>query len=96
MAISKSEARRLAQESMELGARVLRGELVIGPNEAEINGKKLTEWLKEYEGQEMILVAAPVGAIAIESQIKSCYTCGRDYTGTTCPRCAEARARLRG
>ncbi len=96
MAISKSEARRLALNSMEMGAHVLRGTLTIGPDGVKVDDKDIAEWLAQYSDWELILIAAPVGEIAIESEIKSCYTCGRDYKGDACPYCAEARARLRG
>ena len=96
MAISKSDARRLAMNSIEMGAHVLRGVLTVGPDGVKVDGANIAEWLAEYADSELILIAAPVGPIAIESQVKTCYTCGREYTGETCPRCAEARARLRG
>ncbi len=96
MAISKSDARRLAMNSIEMGAHVLRGVLTIGPDGVKVDDTDIAEWLTEYADSELILIAAPVGPIVSESQVKSCYTCGRDYKGTTCPHCAEARARLRG
>ena len=96
MTLSKSEARRLAKSAAEMDASILRGRLEFGPNGATVNGTLLKEWLAQYEDIEVILVAAPVGSNRfIESEIKSCYTCGRDYKGERCPYCAEARARLR-
>lgn len=96
MAISKIEARQLMIGAAEIGAQVLRGILTLGPEGIEIDGMNVTEWLTHYADAELLLIAAPVGKIAVESELKSCYTCGRDYTGETCPYCAEARARLRG
>lgn len=97
MAISKSEARRLTRISQEAGARVLRGKLAIGPDGAiTINDKALSEWLHTYENTEVLLVASPVDNITFEDEVRTCYTCGRDYKGATCPHCAEVRARLRG
>jgi hypothetical protein len=96
MAISKSEARRLAINSVEVGAHVLRGVLTIGADGLKVGERDVSEWLAQHANTELILIAAPIGQIAIESEIKTCYTCGRDYTGNTCPYCAEARARLRG
>jgi hypothetical protein len=96
MTLSKSEARRLAKNAAELDANVLRGLLEIGPDGATVNGTNILEWLAQYADGELILVAAPVGNDRfIESDIKSCHTCGRDYQGERCPYCAEARARLR-
>lgn len=96
MEISRSEARRLAINAAEVGAHVLRGIVTISPDGAAIDGTNVSEWLAQHAGSELMLIAAPVGKIAIESEIKTCYTCGQDYTGEVCPRCREARARLRG
>ncbi len=97
MAISKSEARRLTRVGMEAGAKVLRGKLSIGPDGViSVNDEALAKWLQSYNNEEIIFIAAPVGNIAIEDEIKTCYTCGRDYKGASCPHCAEVRARLRG
>ncbi len=97
MAISKSEARRLTRVGMEAGAKVLRGKLSIGPDGViSVNDEPLAKWLQRYNNEEIIFIAAPVGNIAIEDEIKTCYTCGRDYKGASCPHCAEVRARLRG
>lgn len=97
MAISRTEARELAKNGMEMGAKVLRGRLTVGPDGILIDNTDVATWLaQQEEGAEFILVAAPIGKSAVENEIKTCYTCGRDYTGEVCPRCARARARLRG
>ncbi|MBN1217625.1 MAG: hypothetical protein JXM69_01755 [Anaerolineae bacterium] len=96
MAISKSDARRLAKDATETGAHVLRGLLKADVQGARIGETNLLEWLAQYVDTEVILVVSSVGKGYIESGVKICYTCGRDYTGDTCPYCAEARARLRG
>ncbi len=96
MEISKSEARQLGINAVEMGAHILRGVVTIGPNGARIDGTNVSKWLARHVDSELILIAATVGKITIESELKSCYTCGRDYKGETCPHCAEVRARLRG
>lgn len=96
MKLSRSEARRLALRAMEAGAQILQGEVVIGPEGASVDGKPISEWLAQHADSELMLIAAPVGELAIENEVKTCYTCGEDYTGDACPRCREARARLRG
>jgi hypothetical protein len=96
MAISKSDARHLAKEATEIGAHVLRGVLTIGPEGAKVGETNVLDWLAQYADKELVLIATSVGQVFIESEVKICYTCGRDYTGDTCPYCAEARARLRG
>ena len=86
----------MAKQGMEIGAQVLRGVVTVGPNGARINDKDIAELLAQYDGAELILVAAPIEQGRAEAELKTCYTCGRDYTGDKCPYCAEARARLRG
>ncbi|MBN1995296.1 MAG: hypothetical protein JW953_21580 [Anaerolineae bacterium] len=96
MPVSKSDARRLTKEATEIGAHVLRGVLTVGPEGAKIGETDILAWLTQYAHEELMLIVAPIGKIFIESEVKICYTCGRDYTGDNCPHCAEARARLRG
>ena len=96
MAISRTDARHLAKVGAEMGARVLRGTLIIDADRATINDINLLEWLADHHGTEFLLIAAPVGRSGVEQEIRTCYTCGRDFTGDRCPHCAEARARLRG
>lgn len=94
MSVTKSDARRLAKEGLEVGARVLRGVLSDGPGGPTINDKKVLEWLAQHTDSEIVLIVAPIDR-DLTSGSKSCYTCGRDYEGKECPRCAQARARLR-
>jgi hypothetical protein len=95
LTVSKSEARRLAKDGLEMGAHVLRGILKVGPDGVTVNETDITAWLSRHAGSELILIAVPVGKLT-EGEIKSCRRCGRDYEGETCAHCAEARARLRG
>ena len=96
MAISKSEARKLGKNGLEIGAQVLRGVVNVGPDGVMIDGRNISDWLAQYADAELILIAAPIEKISTEDELKTCLTCGRDYTGHKCPYCAEARARLRG
>ena len=98
MPISRNQARQLAKSSMEMGARVLRGTLTVAEDgTVSLNHTNLAAWLTELAGQEVVLVAAPVGrGGAADDEVKSCLTCGRDYVGDACPHCAEVRSRLRG
>ncbi len=96
MSISKSKARQLAINAAEMGAHILRGVVTIGPDGVSINGTNVSDWLVQHADSELMLIAAPVGKVIIESDLKTCYTCGRDYKGEVCPHCAEVRARLRG
>ena len=96
MAISKSEARKLAKNGVEIGAQVLRGIVSFGPNGVQVDGTDISTWLAQHAKAELILIAAPIETLSAEAEVKTCLTCGRDYTGNRCPYCAEARARLRG
>lgn len=96
MAISKSDARKLAINVSEMGAQVLRGVLTVGPEGTKINGVNVLEWLNQHAGSEVMLIATPVGSGVSGDEEKTCSCCGRDYKGETCPYCTEARARLRG
>ena len=96
MELSRSAARKLGKNGLEAGARVFRGLVKIGPNGVEIDGQSITAWLAQYDDSEVLLIAAPIVKVDEEAKLKTCYTCGRDYQGETCPSCASARARLRG
>jgi hypothetical protein len=96
MAVSKSDARRLTKDATEIGGHVLRGVVKAGPEGITVGDTDLLEWLQQFNNSEVMLVGMRVEAGHIESDLKICYTCGRDYRGDTCPYCAEARARLRG
>jgi hypothetical protein len=92
------QARDLATRAYEMGAAVLRGELARQePDGWAIDGQPVTEWLAEYEGQEVYLIAIASDARSAPTVIRrTCRTCGRDYEGSECPHCREARLRLRG
>ncbi len=96
MAISRSDARQLAKTGMEMGGRVLRGSLSVGPDGIMVDNTNLADWLAQHSGGEIVLVAAAIGRSGVEQELKTCNRCGRDYTDDRCPYCAEARARLRG
>ena len=96
MELSRSAARKLGKNGLESGARVFRGLVKVGSNGVEIDGKSITDWLAQYNDSEVLLIAAPIVNVDDEVRLKTCYTCGRDYHGETCPSCAAARARLRG
>jgi hypothetical protein len=93
--VDKSEAQVLAAEALQIGAKALRGPL---RRESETEGwavgsVKLSSWLGNYEGQELIVIVLPLDSAAAR---KVCRTCGREYDGPECPHCREVRSRLRG
>jgi len=60
-----------------------------------INGVSLQEWLAKYEEQEVVIIVASLDDER-PMRVKVCRTCGTEYRGIHCPRCREARIRLRG
>ncbi|MDX1662890.1 MAG: hypothetical protein R3272_03790 [Candidatus Promineifilaceae bacterium] len=61
----------------------------------QIGERDLLEWLSAYAGEEIVLV---MGSLDDEAPIavRTCRTCGRDYTDLECPTCRANRIRLRG
>jgi hypothetical protein len=97
MTIPKSSVQELAIRAHEMGASVLRGSLQRLDEERgwAVGDVHLRDWLARHEGQDLILIAVVIG----EKQglpAKTCRTCGREYSGSECPYCREARERLRG
>ncbi len=97
MTIPKSDVQELAIRAHEMGASVLRGSLQRLDAERgwAVGDIHLRDWLARYEGRDLILIAV---AIREERELptKACGTCGREYSGSRCPYCREARERLRG
>jgi len=96
-AYRKASIRELASAAYELRSGVVEGRLRRNTEDGRwmVNDVKLDEWLGKYDGQEIVLIAA-----SLEDDRpmppKTCRTCGTDYIGVECPRCREARIRLRG
>lgn len=96
MSIRKASVLELASYAYELEAGVLRGVLERNPNGSwTINGASIDDWLANYEGQELVLVAASLEDDR-PMRTKVCRTCGREYQGVECPHCRQVRRRLRG
>lgn len=93
-----SHARDLATRAYEMGASILRGELARRDSgDWIVDGQSVAEWLAEFEGQQVYLIAIGVDAGSKPAAGKhNCRTCGREYEGQECPYCREARLRLRG
>lgn len=87
---------KLAASAQEMELDVMTG--VLQQDETgrwTIGGHDLTAWLATHAGQELVVVLSsaeddrPV-------QVRTCRTCGRDYTDLECPHCRANRIRLRG
>lgn len=93
----KASVRELASAAYELDAGVTEGRLHRSAEDGRwmLDDVRLDKWLAKYNKQEIVLIAA---SLEDERPIppKTCRTCGNEYTGIKCPRCREARIRLRG
>jgi len=93
-----ARARDLATRAYEMGAAVLHGQLVrYGPDGWAVDVQPVADWLADYEGQQVYLIAIAADAGVSEDVVRrTCRTCGRDYEGSECPYCREVWLRLRG
>jgi hypothetical protein len=60
-----------------------------------VGAHDLDNWLTAHEGEESVLV---LGSLEDDRPVavRTCGTCGRDYTEIECPYCRASRIRLRG
>ena len=95
MSLRKASVLEMATSAYELDAAVKRGILLRVDGRFTIMGEDLDSVLQRFEGQEIVLIAA---SLADDRPIdpRTCRTCGREYFGTECPHCRDARIRLRG
>ena len=96
-AYRKASIRELASAAYELESGVVEGRL---KRDAEggrwmVGDTQLNEWLDRYAGQQIVLIVASLDDNRPVPH-KVCRTCGTEYVGIECPRCREARIRLRG
>jgi hypothetical protein len=93
----KASIRELASAAYELDSGVVEGRLrrSVADDRWTVGGVALNEWLAKYDGQEIIVIVTSLDDDRPLSS-KVCRTCGTEYVGIYCPRCREARIRLRG
>jgi hypothetical protein len=96
-AYRKASIRELASAAYELDSGVVEGRLRRNASDDRwmVGDADLNEWLTTYDGQQIVLIVASLDDERPLSS-KVCRTCGTDYVGIECPRCREARIRLRG
>ncbi|MBK9049771.1 MAG: hypothetical protein IPL78_02265 [Chloroflexi bacterium] len=87
---------KLASTAYEMDLSVMQG--IIRRDAAGrwvIGEQDLQAWLAQHEQEDVVLV---LGSLADERpvEVRSCRTCGRDYTDIECPYCRANRIRLRG
>lgn len=93
----KASIRELAANAYELDSGVIEGLLHRNASNGgwTVKSTELNDWLARYDGQEIVLIVA-----SLEDDrplpLKTCRTCATEYRGAGCPRCREARIRLRG
>jgi hypothetical protein len=96
MAIDRRDARNLSADGAKVGAIVLGGRLVKEGDRYVINKTDITALLDELVEQNIVLVFGQVAEQDKNSIVHTCLTCGREYTSSECPHCANVRSRLRG
>ena len=95
MTIARRDSHRLSAEGAKAGAKVLGGRLTKEGDRYIINKVDVTALLEEMIDENVIVV---LGAVNLEEKerVRTCITCGEEYTGSECTRCARIRNRLRG
>jgi len=95
-ALRRAAILKLASAAYEMELDVMNGTL-----SRDVDGRwrlgtqDLLTWLERHEGEGLVLV---MGTMEDERPVKvrTCGTCGRDYTELECPYCRANRIRLRG
>lgn len=96
MTISRKDSQTLSGTAARTGATVLGGTLTKEGDHYFINKTDVTALLETLVGEQVVFIAADVCEKRVAQETKTCLTCGRDYTESACPHCANVRARLRG
>ncbi|MGD2176306.1 MAG: hypothetical protein PVG71_00630 [Anaerolineae bacterium] len=93
----KASIRELSKAAYELESGVLEGRLHRDPGSGVwmVGEKRLDAWLDRYHNHEIVLIVASLDDER-PMPVKTCRTCGMEYRGLECPRCRQARIRLRG
>jgi hypothetical protein len=86
----------MASMAHDLESVVLEGVLRQGPDGSwKVGSTPLADPLQSLQGREVVLIAA-----CLDDErplpVQTCRTCGTEFEGVECPRCRDARMRLRG
>jgi hypothetical protein len=86
---------KLAGQAYELDLDVASGSLTSDDKGWVIGDQMLDDLLAKHKGEEIVLI---LGSLEDERPVivRTCMTCGRDYTDVECPHCRSTRIRLRG
>ena len=95
-AIRRAAIHKLATAAYEMSLNTMTG--VVSQDENgrwTIGNHNFETWLALHKEEEIVVV---LGSLAEERpvEMRTCRTCGRDYTELECPHCRANRIRLRG
>ena len=94
--IRRATILKLAAAAYEMELDVMNGVLQRQENGRwHIGNQDLDAWLATHADEEIVIV---LGSMVDDRPvpIRTCRTCGRDYTDLECPHCRANRIRLRG
>lgn len=93
----KASIRELAADARQLSSSVVQGRLRKDPDTGawKVGDTTLDALLDPYRDEEIVLIATSLDDDR-PMRKRVCRTCGTEYRGSHCPRCREARIRLRG
>lgn len=95
-AIRRAAIHKLASAAYEMELDTMTGVVKQDENGRWFIGNQdLETWLTLHKEEEIVVV---LGSLADDRPvaIRTCRTCGRDYTELECPHCRANRIRLRG
>jgi hypothetical protein len=95
-AIRRAAIHKLAAAAYEMNLTTMTGVVTQDENGRwRIGSTDLDTWLNQHKDEEIVIV---LGSLADERpvEMRTCRTCGRDYTELECPHCRANRIRLRG
>ena len=95
-ALRRAAILKLASAAYEMELDVMNGTLSRDADGRwRLGTHDLLAWLERHEGEDLVFV---MGTMEDERPVKvrTCGTCGRDYTELECPYCRANRIRLRG
>ena len=95
-AIRRATILKLAAAAYEMKLDVMNGMLTRAADGRWLVGEQeLLAWLERHLDEDVVLVLGSLEDDR-EVEIRTCRTCGRDYTDLECPYCRANRIRLRG
>lgn len=94
MGISQRDSRTLSGTASRMGANVNGGKLTQQDGQFFVNKTNITALLESLVDENVLVMVGQINEEKIV-EVKTCLTCGREYTESECPHCARVRSRLR-